>query len=67
MGILGARTSRVPTAMAPETIVQNTQTKSQKILTLDSMQSVTAKDVQNGAAYLTVMESNLSVLKDALK
>lgn len=50
-----------------ETIVQNTQTKSQKILTLDSMQSVTAKDVQNGAAYLTVMESNLSVLKDALK
>ena len=50
-----------------ETIVQNTQTKNQKILTLDSMQSVTAKDVQNGAAYLTVMESNLSVLKDALK
>ena len=50
-----------------ETIVQNTQTKDQQILTMDSMQSVTAKDVQNGTTYLTIMEKNLSVLKDALK
>lgn len=50
-----------------ETIVQNTQTKDQQILTMDSMQSVTAKDVENGTSYLSVMEENLSVLKDALK
>lgn len=50
-----------------ETIVQNTQSRDQQILTLDSMQSITAKDVQNGAGYLSIMENNLSVLKDALK
>ena len=50
-----------------ETIVQNTQSKNQKILTLDSMQSVTKKDALSGISYLSVMESNLSVLKDALQ
>ncbi|MBR4894902.1 MAG: zinc ABC transporter substrate-binding protein [Clostridia bacterium] len=50
-----------------ETIVQNTRSKDQAILTMDSMQSVTAKDVQNGAAYLSIMEKNLSVLKEALQ
>ena len=50
-----------------ETIVANTQTKDQKILTLDSLQSTTAKDVENGTNYLSVMEQNLSVLKEALK
>ena len=50
-----------------ETIVQNTRSKDQAILTMDSMQSVTAKDVQNGAAYLAIMEKNLSVLKEALQ
>ncbi len=50
-----------------ETIVQNTQTKDQQILTIDSMQSVTEKDVTNGTTYLSIMEKNLSVLKDALK
>jgi zinc transport system substrate-binding protein len=50
-----------------ETIARNTQTKDQKILTMDSMQSTTAKDVKNGASYLSVMENNLAVLRDALK
>lgn len=49
-----------------ETIVQDTQGKDMKILTMDSMQSTTSADVQNGTTYLFVMESNLSVLKDAL-
>ena len=49
-----------------ETVVQNTKTKDQKILTLDSMQSVTAKDVAAGTTYLSVMEQNLAVLKEAL-
>lgn len=50
-----------------ETIVQNTKAKDQLILTMDSMQSVTARDVTNGTTYLSIMQKNLSVLKDALK
>ena len=49
-----------------ETIIENTKNKDQKILTMDSMQSVTSKDVQNGTTYLSVMEGNLDVLKEAL-
>ena len=49
-----------------ETIVQNTTAKNQKVLTMDSMQSTTSKDVANGTTYLYVMEKNLSVLKEAL-
>ena len=49
-----------------ETIISNTQTKDQQILTMDSLQSVTSEDVANGTTYLSVMESNLGVLKEAL-
>lgn len=49
-----------------ETIVQNTAEKNQKILTLNSMQGTTSKDVKNGTTYLSVMENNLDVLKQAL-
>jgi zinc transport system substrate-binding protein len=49
-----------------ETVVANTQTKDQKILILDSMQSVTAKDAAAGTTYLSIMEGNLAVLKEAL-
>ena len=49
-----------------ETIVQSTAGKNQKVLTMDSMQSMTSKDVANGTTYLSVMEQNLSVLKEAL-
>lgn len=50
-----------------ETVRSNTRTKDQKILTLDSMQSVTSKDAAGGVTYLLVMEENLEVLKEALK
>ena len=49
-----------------ETIVSNTKSKDQKILTLDSMQSTTSKDVENGTTYLSIMTDNLSVLYEAL-
>lgn len=49
-----------------ETIVENTAEKDQKILTMDSMQSTTSEDVANGTTYLSVMEQNLSMLKEAL-
>ena len=49
-----------------QTIVENTAKKNQSVLTLDSMQSTTSKDVAQGTTYLSVMEKNLDVLTDAL-
>ena len=50
-----------------KTIVENTKDKNQNILTLDSMQSTLSDDVKNGTTYLSVMEKNLEVLKEALQ
>lgn len=49
-----------------KTIVSNTKSKSQKILSLDSMQSTDSVDIDNGANYLDIMQKNLDVLKQAL-
>lgn len=49
-----------------KTIITNTKTKNQKVLVLDSMQSVTADDVAKGEKYLNIMNHNLEVLKEAL-
>lgn len=48
------------------TIRDNTKTADQKILTLDSMQSVTQENINNGTTYLSVMKNNLEVLSEAL-
>ena len=48
------------------TIAENTGTKDQKVLLLDSMQSVSAQDIEEGETYLAVMERNLETLKEAL-
>ncbi|NLL80394.1 MAG: zinc ABC transporter substrate-binding protein [Clostridiales bacterium] len=48
------------------TIVENTQNKNQDILVLNSLQSVTGKDVEKGVSYLQMMQENLEVLKKAL-
>ena len=50
-----------------ETVISTTTTKSAKIRSMDSMQSITAADVKNGVTYLSIMEKNLEVLKEALK
>ena len=50
-----------------KTVKDNTKSKDQQILTLDSLQSVTKKDVDGGLTYLGEMEKNLGVIKDALK
>lgn len=50
-----------------ETIINNTKEKNQSILVLNSMQSVTGKDVEAGETYLSVMKENLEVLKKALQ
>ena len=48
------------------TIIENTATKDQEILVMDSMQATTSADSANGVTYVSVMESNLEVLTKAL-
>lgn len=48
------------------TIKENTKSKDQQILTLNSIQSVTSDRIEAGETYLSIMQSNLEVLKQAL-
>ena len=50
-----------------DTIIQTSKKQSAKIQSMDSMQSITAEDVDGGASYLAIMEKNLEVLKETLK
>lgn len=49
-----------------ETVKANTAAKNCEILTFNSMQSVTAKDIASGMSYISVMKNNLQMLKKAL-
>lgn len=49
-----------------QTVIENTKTKDQDILVLNSMQSITSEEIADGETYLSVMEDNLNVLKKAL-
>ncbi|MCR5040698.1 MAG: metal ABC transporter substrate-binding protein [Clostridia bacterium] len=49
-----------------ETIINNSASKSAKIVTMDSMQTVTAAKLDSGADYLGIMQKNLDALKTAL-
>ena len=49
------------------TIIQNSKNKNSKVLSMDSIQSTTAKQAAAGVTYLKIMESNLAVLEEALK
>ena len=49
-----------------ETIAQNTAGGTKKILSLNSIQQVRAQEIEAGASYLSIMEENLTVLKEAL-
>ena len=50
-----------------ETIVQSTKSKDQQVLSVDSMQAISTEDLEGGATYLSIMEKNLEVLKEAMK
>lgn len=49
-----------------ETVVANTKEKNQEILVLNSLQSITKKEIEGGVTYLSIMEENLNVLEKAL-
>ena len=48
-------------------MIENTKTKDQRICVLNSMQSITAEEIKDGTTYLSVMEDNLKVLKEAMQ
>lgn len=49
-----------------QTIIENTEEKNQQTLILNSMQSLTKEDADNGKTYLSIMEDNLNTLRDVL-
>lgn len=49
-----------------KTIIENTASKDQDILVMDSMQSTTSKDSAQGVTYITIMEYNLATVARAL-
>ena len=48
-----------------KTIIENTAAKNQKIVVIDSIQSVTKDAIAAGKTYLAAMEQNLTALKEA--
>ncbi len=48
------------------TVINNSQNTEREVLQLNSMQSVTAQDIQDGATYLGIMQQNLTALSTAL-
>ena len=48
-----------------QTIVETAESEPE-VLTMNSMQSTASKDIENGADYLSIMESNLGVLTQAI-
>ncbi|MBO5883713.1 MAG: zinc ABC transporter substrate-binding protein [Clostridia bacterium] len=56
-----------PSSPLAETVIETTKNKNAKILVLDSMQSVTRKDIENGVSYISVMKDNLKILASAIE
>lgn len=50
-----------------KTVIENTKNKNAKILTLNSMQSITNNDIKNGKNYISIMEDNFINLVEAIE
>ncbi|MBR1739626.1 MAG: zinc ABC transporter substrate-binding protein [Ruminococcus sp.] len=50
-----------------QSVIDSSKTKNASVLELDSLQSVTADRIKSGTTYLSVMENNLNILKEAMK
>lgn len=49
-----------------KTVISNSGREGIRIIRIDSMQSITARDIEGGATYLSIMEKNLAALCAAL-
>lgn len=67
LGLKHVMTIEGPDKKIAATVIENTKDKNQDVLALNSMQSVTTKDIEGGETYLSVMQQNLEVLKKALQ
>lgn len=47
-------------------VIDNTKDKDMKIVSIDSMQSINKKDIDNGVNYIDIMKNNLEVFKEAI-
>ena len=54
------------TQKTARTVIENTESKDQGILVLNSLQSVSREDIESGATYLGLMKEDLAVLQTAL-
>lgn len=66
LGIKTVLTTESPKPNMAETVIISTGNNDIDILKMDSMQSITAKDIDDNISYLGIMEENLNVLKIAL-
>ena len=48
------------------TVISSTKTKNQKIISLNSLQSITISQIDNGANYISIMEENINAIKTVL-
>ena len=67
LGLKHVMTIEGPDKKIAATVIENTKDKKRDVLALNSMQSVTTKDIEGGETYLGVMQQNLEVLKKALQ
>jgi zinc transport system substrate-binding protein len=49
------------------TVIDNTDAKNQRILVMNAAHSVTVAEAGTGVTYLSIMQSNLAVLKEAMR
>ena len=54
------------TQKTARTVIENTKSKDQGILVLNSLQSVSREDIESGATYLGLMKEDLAILQTAL-
>ena len=66
LGLKYVLTIENPTHKIAETVIENTETKDQTVLSMNSLQSVTEKDISEGLTYIDAMEYNLHILEEAL-
>lgn len=50
-----------------DAVIQNNADKSQKVAILDSVQSISAQQISDGADYLGIMKKNYEILEEAFK
>lgn len=50
-----------------KTIIENTKSKDQDIIIMNSMQGVSLNEIKNGATYIGIMKENLNAFEKALK